>query len=110
MPHFTKKFGVYDAKMESYVISASLESAGSSIPTAGLFIGSMMCHLISDRFGRRAAILFTTIIYIIAISIEVTANSFWQIVVGCDTTDRTSFVHPAKRNTCRERTSLGQAP
>lgn len=82
MPHFTEKFGVYDAKTESYVISAGLESAGSSIPTAGLFIGSMMCHLISDRFGRRAAILFTAIMYIIAIVIEVTANSFWQIVVG----------------------------
>lgn len=82
MPEFTKRFGIYNAKTDSYAISAPLQSAGSSVPTVGLVIGSMLNFAISDRFGRRAAIGLTAIMYIIAIIIEVTGNSFWQIVMG----------------------------
>lgn len=82
MPYFTKQYGVYDAATDSYTISASLQSAGSAIPTAGLAIGAFSCHLISDRWGRRTALLLTAITYIVAIIIEVTSNSYWQVVMG----------------------------
>ena len=82
MPEFTLKYGDYDAATDSYTVSAPRQSAGSSITTAGLVIGSMLTFAISDRFGRRKAILITAVLYIIAIIIEVTATSFWQIVMG----------------------------
>jgi sugar porter (SP) family MFS transporter len=82
MPYFTKQYGVYNEKTGTYSISASLQSAGSAIPTAGLTVGAVLCHLISDRWGRRIALLLTSIGYIVAIIIEVTSNSFWQVVIG----------------------------
>lgn len=82
MPSFTEKYGILNKATGTYAISAPLQSAGSAIPSAGLFIGSIICHFISDRWGRRPALFLTAILYIIAIIVEVTADSFWQIVVG----------------------------
>ncbi|CAK7202853.1 hypothetical protein SEUCBS139899_005580 [Sporothrix eucalyptigena] len=82
MPAFTKRFGEYNAAADSYSISAPLQSAGSAVPTAGLVFGSLLCFTISDRIGRRGAMLATSIMYLIAIIIEVTSNSYAQVVVG----------------------------
>lgn len=82
MPAFTKRYGKYNATTDTYAISAPLQSAGSAVPTAGLVFGAMLCFAISDRIGRRGAMIATSIMYLIAIIIEVTANSYAQIVVG----------------------------
>lgn len=82
MPEFRKRFGIYDAKTEKYTISAQLQSAGSAIPYAGLGLGSVLATQISDRFGRRDGIMVMSIGYIIAVIIEVTSNSYWQVVIG----------------------------
>lgn len=81
MPAFTQRNGVQTSS-RMYSISALLQSAGSAIPSANLFIDSIITHLISDRFRRRPALLLTVILYIIAIIVKVTANSYWQLVVG----------------------------
>ncbi|KAH8888040.1 general substrate transporter [Thozetella sp. PMI_491] len=82
MPAFTKKFGVYNLTTKTYAISAPLQSSGSGIPTAGRILGSIICPLIADRFGRRITMLVMSIAFIISIIVEVTAQSFWQIVIG----------------------------
>lgn len=86
MPAFTQRYGKYnaatDTSTDTYSISAPLQSAGSAVPTAGLVIGALLCFAISDRIGRRGAMIATSIMYLIAIIIEVTSNSYAQIVVG----------------------------
>ncbi|KAL1901109.1 Plasma membrane low glucose sensor [Sporothrix stenoceras] len=82
MPAFTKRYGKYNAATDTYSISAPLQSAGSFLPTAGLVIGALLCFAISDRIGRRGAMIATSIMYLIAIIIEVTSNSYAQIVVS----------------------------
>lgn len=55
---------------------------GSGIPTAGRILGSVLTPLIADRIGRRKCMGIMCIFFILAIIVEVTAKSFWQIVVG----------------------------
>jgi MFS family permease len=78
---FTKRYGKNNAATDTYSISAPLQSAGSAVPTAGLVIGAMLCFAISDRIGRLRAMIATSIMYLVAIIIEVTSNSYAQIVV-----------------------------
>ena len=82
MPAFTEKYGVLNAASGTYSISAALQSAGSAIPYAGQALGSLMASPISDRYGRRMGIVVMAILFIIAVIIEVTSNSFWQLVMG----------------------------
>ncbi|KAH8658239.1 general substrate transporter [Xylariales sp. PMI_506] len=82
MSAFTQRFGVYNAATKSYAISAPLQSAGSGIPTAGRILGSVISPFIADRIGRRGCMLVMAILFIVAAIIEVTAQSFWQIVIG----------------------------
>jgi SP family sugar:H+ symporter-like MFS transporter len=56
--------------------------AGSGIPTAGRIIGSIITPMIADRIGRRYTMLVMSIIFIVSIIVEVTAKSYWQIVIG----------------------------
>lgn len=57
-------------------------SVGSGIPTAARILGSIMTPFIADRIGRRGCMVVMSILFIIAAIIEVTAESFWQIVMG----------------------------
>jgi MFS family permease len=57
-------------------------STGSGIPTAGRILGSILTPFIADRFGRRGCMMIMSAMFIVAVIIEVTANSFWQIVIG----------------------------
>ncbi|KAH6667951.1 hypothetical protein B0J14DRAFT_704389 [Halenospora varia] len=82
MPAFTKAYGVYNPKTKGYTISAPLQSSGSGIPTAGRIIGSVLTPFIADRVGRRMCMLVMSVLFIISIIVEVTSNSFWQIVMG----------------------------
>ena len=41
-----------------------------------------MTPFIADRIGRRGCMVVMSILFIIAAIIEVTAESFWQIVMG----------------------------
>ncbi|KAE9986598.1 hypothetical protein EG328_005207 [Venturia inaequalis] len=82
MPAFTSRYGVYSDVTKKWAISSPLQSSGSGIPTAGRILGSIGCPFVADRFGRRGCFLFISVVYIIAVIIEVTSNSFWQIIIG----------------------------
>ncbi|RDW66371.1 hypothetical protein BP6252_10006 [Coleophoma cylindrospora] len=82
MPAFTSRFGVYNPTTKAYSIAAPLQSSGSGIPTAGRIIGSIVTPFVADRIGRRWCMFVMSILFIIAIIIEVTAQSFWQIIIG----------------------------
>lgn len=82
MPAFTRRFGIYQEQTDSYVISAPLQSAGSSVPRVGVIFGAFICHMLSDRFGRRMTLLITCILFIAAAIVEVATNTFWSITVG----------------------------
>jgi MFS family permease len=45
-------------------------------------LGSIITPMIADRIGRRWTMLVMSILFILAIIIEVTSKSYWQIVVG----------------------------
>ncbi|KAK5116288.1 hypothetical protein LTR85_009260 [Meristemomyces frigidus] len=82
MRAFTSRFGVYDPATDAYVISSALTSSGSGIPTAGRILGSIMTQYIADAIGRRWCMLVMRILFIAAIIVEVTAQSYWQVVIG----------------------------
>jgi SP family sugar:H+ symporter-like MFS transporter len=98
MPAFTSRYGVYNPTTKAYAISpvhqssgkccpsicrnSSNDQTGSGIPTAGRILGSILTPFIADRFGRRGCMLIMSAMFIIAVIVEVTSNSFWQIVVG----------------------------
>jgi MFS family permease len=63
---------------------------GSGIPTAGRILGSILTPFIADRIGRRWCMLAMSLMFIVAVIVEVTANSFWQIVIGMTS----SLIHP----------------
>lgn len=52
------------------------------MPSAGRIIGSIITPFIADRIGRRWCMFVMSICFIIAIIVEVTAETFWQIVIG----------------------------
>ena len=56
--------------------------SGSGLPTAGRILGSIATPIIADRIGRRWTMLVMSILFIAAIIVEVTAKSYWQIVIG----------------------------
>lgn len=98
MPAFTSRYGVYSEVTKKWAISSPLQSSGtclrydyrccsnkrsgSGIPTAGRILGSIGCPFVADHIGRRGCFLFISVMYIIAVIIEVTSNSFWQIIIG----------------------------
>ncbi|KAH8647936.1 general substrate transporter [Xylariales sp. PMI_506] len=82
MPAFTEQYGKYNSATSTYSIPTALTSAGSGIPTVGRILGGILTPFIADRIGRRWCMLVMCIMFIVAIIVEVTAKSFWQIVIG----------------------------
>ena len=82
MNAFTSRYGELNEVTGRYVISPSLTSSGSGIPTAGRILGSILTPFLADWLGRRWTMLVMSILFIAAIVVEVTAKSYWQIVIG----------------------------
>lgn len=82
MPEFVLRFGSYNSVTDTHAISPNLQSAGSAIPYATQFVGSLLTPVISDRWGRRVAMIIMASLYLVAVIIEVTSNSYWQVIGG----------------------------
>ncbi|KAI5478473.1 hypothetical protein MNV49_005114 [Pseudohyphozyma bogoriensis] len=68
-------------------LSASQQSAGSSIGQAGIMVGCALAAPLSRVYGRRAGVVAMSIISIIGIIIQLTStgihgNRYWQLVAG----------------------------
>jgi MFS family permease len=82
MNAFTSRYGELNPVTGKYVISPSLTSSGSGIPTAGRILGSILTPYLADWLGRRWTMLVMSILFIASIIVEVTSKSYWQIVIG----------------------------
>ena len=60
-PVFNKKFGTYDAKKDSYALSAAYQSGLSNGARAGEVFGLILAGWIADRYGYK----MTTIVFLI---------------------------------------------
>jgi SP family sugar:H+ symporter-like MFS transporter len=83
MTQFRKDFGRYDEHSQAWIIPATLQSAGSSIPIAGLAAGSLASGWVGNALGRIRTLQLSTVIAVIGILIQSTTfKSYWQLVIG----------------------------
>ncbi|KEF57631.1 uncharacterized protein A1O9_05549 [Exophiala aquamarina CBS 119918] len=83
MTQFQKDFGRYDEESQGWIIPASLQSAGSGLPIAGLAVGSLASGWVGNALGRVRTLQISTVVAVIGVLIQSTAfKSYWQLVVG----------------------------
>lgn len=67
-------------------LSASEQSAGTSLGQAGMMIGCALATPVNRYFGRRAGVMVMSVIAIIGILVQATAaingGRYWQLVAG----------------------------
>lgn len=83
MAQFQRDFGRYDEDSQAWIIPASLQSAGSGLPIAGLAVGSLASGWVGNALGRVRTLQLSTVIAVIGVLVQSTSfKAYWQLVVG----------------------------
>lgn len=71
-----------DETCNGYLYDSWRKSLVVSILSAGTFVGALLAGSISDKFGRRMAIILGTIVYLVGVIIQVAAAGMDLLIVG----------------------------
>ncbi|KAL8279414.1 hypothetical protein RQP46_008226 [Phenoliferia psychrophenolica] len=89
-PYFNNYYGSLTttsaAGVVSRTLSASEQSSGTALGTAGIAIGCMVAGVIAEKFGRKMSFYAVALGSIVGVLIQITsginAGRFWQVVGG----------------------------
>ncbi|KAL3467095.1 hypothetical protein BJX64DRAFT_283824 [Aspergillus heterothallicus] len=79
---FKERYGVSPGPGEDKVIPSTWQSAGTGTPNAGMAIGCLIGGYANQWLGRKWMIALLSIIAIIGITLQVSVDSYWGILVG----------------------------
>lgn len=81
-PAFAKRFGKYNEKKQLNALPSYLSSIMTSTPFFGKLIGAIACGRVSERWGRKRAILALACISLLGVTLQTAAFSAAQFTVG----------------------------
>ncbi|CAE6531446.1 unnamed protein product [Rhizoctonia solani] len=81
LPAWKERFGYLD-ETGTYAITTSDESLVVSILSAGTFFGALSSGLFADGLGRRLALMFTSILFMAGVAIQVASPNIAAFAVG----------------------------
>ncbi|KAL2829837.1 general substrate transporter [Aspergillus pseudoustus] len=79
---FKERYGVSPGPGEDKVIPSTWQSAGTGTPNAGMAIGCLIGGYANQLLGRKQTIALLSVIAIIGITLQVSVDSYWGILVG----------------------------
>ncbi|CAK7237081.1 hypothetical protein SBRCBS47491_009855 [Sporothrix bragantina] len=82
MQSFAKKFGQYNSSKGLYALPAWLSSLMTSLPFLGKALGAITCGWISERWGRKKAILGLVGLSFLGVLLQTCATTAAQFTVG----------------------------
>ncbi|KAL8279447.1 hypothetical protein RQP46_008259 [Phenoliferia psychrophenolica] len=90
-PYFNEVFGTLKSTSSktgvvSHSLTATQQSAGTALGTAGIAIGCMIAGVIAQRYGRKRSFYAVALGSIIGVVIQITSGigggRYWQLVAG----------------------------
>ncbi|EEU36267.1 uncharacterized protein NECHADRAFT_87154 [Fusarium vanettenii 77-13-4] len=81
-PAFAKRFGRYNDDKDLYALPSYLSSIMTSTPFFGKLVGAITCGSVSERWGRKMAILILACISLVGVTLQTAAFSAAQFTVG----------------------------
>ncbi|KAJ8112649.1 hypothetical protein OPT61_g5023 [Boeremia exigua] len=83
MPAFTKRFGVYNARKQTYEFESYFLSIMASLPYLGFAFGLVTGNMLSAKIGRKKCFMVMCFYSILGILVCITSTTNkWQVVAG----------------------------
>lgn len=79
---FRRQFGTFLNAKYGWVIPSTYTSAWSGASVGSQTIGNMVSGVVSDRFGRKWALVCSALITVIATTVEITARTIGPLIAG----------------------------